>query len=458
MSLNEDQLRAEIVELDDVARDREFSDAERQQWNQQNERLEELQKRRARVAELGSRPGALVHGADDMKTGWNRVDDGGVFSEVRNLRAQALTCNERASRMPDGAREHMARTLEADDDPEQRMARFVTVTSSDEYFRAFRKWLNNPQSGHYEWTPAEREAWQGVKRLERAMGIGTVGAGGALVPYELDPQILISGVGSVNPMREACRVETTMYNTKKFVTGAQVAAHWYNEAAEVSDDTPALLQPSIDCRKAMTFVPISFELWEDSDISQQIGALFADAKAQLESTAFTLGDGNPPNPKGIITAVSAVAGSVITTATNVLAQGDLYANQAALPPRWRTNGKWMMNLSILNGFRQLPQATGLNYSVIDDSGPRPKALGWEIYENSAMDGTLTASAADYLVLSGDFNQFVIVDRIGTSIETVPILVGPSNRFPTGQRGVLMHWRTGSDVLIADAFRLSNYSA
>jgi predicted phage gp36 major capsid-like protein len=75
-----------------------------------------------------------------------------------------------------------------------------------------------------------------------------------------------------------------------------------------------------------------------------------------------------------------------------------------------------------------------------------------------MDGTLTASAADYLVLSGDFKQFVIVNRIGTAIETVPVLVGPSNRFPTGQRGVLMHWRTGSDALITDAFRLSNYSA
>jgi len=116
----------------------------------------------------------------------------------------------------------------------------------------------------------------------------------------------------------------------------------------------------------------------------------------------------------------------------------------------------MMNLSILNGYRQLPQATGLNYSIINDAGPIPKALGWEVRENSNMDSTLTGAAADYLVLSGDFQQYVIQDRVGTSIELIPNLLG-SNRRPSGQRGFLMHWRVGADVLVADAFRLSNFS-
>lgn len=98
---------------------------------------------------------------------------------------------------------------------------------------------------------------------------------------------------------------------------------------------------------------------------------------------------------------------MIATATNVLAQGDLYANQAALPARWRPRARWMMNLSIINGYRQLPQATGLNYSIINDDGPRPRALGWTVYENSSMDGSLGAGA-DYTVLSGDFRQYIIV--------------------------------------------------
>src|SRR3954453_15770862 len=216
-------------------------------------------------------------------------------------------------------------------------------------------------------------------------------------------------------MRSVARVETTAYNTKKFVTSTGVTSHWYAEAAQVSDDAPALLQPSIDCQKAMAFVPVSFELYEDSSIAQQIGGVFADSKAAEEARVFTTGAGTT-EPKGIITALVAAGGStVIATGTNVLAQADLYANQAALPPRWRPNAKWMMNLSILNGYRQLPQATGLNYSVINDGGPVPKALGWEIADNS-MDGTLNAAGAhDFLVLSGDFSNYAIVDRVGAEI-------------------------------------------
>jgi HK97 family phage major capsid protein len=151
----------------------------------------------------------------------------------------------------------------------------------------------------------------------------------------------------------------------------------------------------------------------------------------------------------------AAATPVIATATNVLAQGDLYANQAALPARWRPRARWMMNLSIINGYRQLPQATGLNYSIINDHGPWPRALGWTVYENSSMDGSLGAGA-DYTVLSGDFRQYIIVDRLGTTVELVPHLLG-ANRRPTGERGFLLHWRAGGDVVIADAFRLTNHS-
>lgn len=201
-------------------------------------------------------------------------------------------------------------------------------------------------------------------------------------------------------MREVARVTQTAYNEKRFVTSAGVSASWDAEAAEVSDDSPTLLQPAITCFKGAAYVQVSYELAEDSNIAQQVGGLFADAKAQLEAAAFTTGSGSGA-PKGSITALVAAATPVIATATNVLAQADLYNNQAALPARWRPRARWMMNLSILNGYRQLPQATGLNYSIINDAGSRPVALGWEVRENSTMDGTLGAGA-DYTVLSGDF--------------------------------------------------------
>jgi HK97 family phage major capsid protein len=348
----------------------------------------------------------------------------------------------------------MERQIREDDEPTDMMARATVALSDRAYFRAFSKVFNDPVAGGHEWTPEERRAVQKVSDLRRSMNL-TGATGGFLVPYELDPQILIAGVGAVSPLRQIARVATMTQNEKRFVTSLGVTSTWTPEEQEQTDDSPALLQPTITSKKGQAFAPVSYELFEDSDIAQQIGALFADAKAVQESLGFTITQTN--GPTGLITALVAAGGStVIATGTNVLAQGDLYANQAALPARWRSNAKWMMNLSILNGFRQLPQATGLNYSIVNDDGPLPKALGWEIRENSNMDSTLTGAAADYLVVSGDFQQFAIVDRWPASMELIPNLVG-ANRRPTGQRGFVFHFPTGSGVLIADAFRLSNYS-
>jgi HK97 family phage major capsid protein len=370
------------------------------------------------------------------------------------LRSQALRANDRAEFLPEKVREHMERQLREDDDPTDSMAEATVALSDRAYFRAFAKVFNDPLSGGHEWTDKERAAVQKVRWLQRSLNL-TGATGGFLVPYELDPQILIAGVGAVSPLRQIARVATTTQNEKRFVTSLGVVSTWTPEEQEQTDDSPALLQPTITCKKGQAFVPVSYELFEDSDIAQQIGALFADAKAVQESLGFTLTQAN--GPTGLITALVAAGGStVIATGTNVLAQADLYANQAALPARWRPNAKWMMSLPILNGFRQLPQATGLNYSVVNDSTSPPTALGWDIYENSNMDSTLSGGAADYLVVAGDFQQFAIVDRWPASMELIPNLVG-ANRRPTGQRGFVTHFRTGSGVLIADAFRLSNYS-
>jgi hypothetical protein len=62
-------------------------------------------------------------------------------------------------------------------------------------------------------------------------------------------------------------------------------------------------------------------------------------------------------------------------------------------------------------------------------------LGRTAYENSNQeDGTFDAAATanNYVLLYGDFTNFVIADRLGSTIELVSHLVG-ANRRPTGQR-------------------------
>jgi HK97 family phage major capsid protein len=73
-----------------------------------------------------------------------------------------------------------------------------------------------------------------------------------------------------------------------------------------------------------------------------------------------------------------------------------------------------------------------------------------------MDGAIdpAATADNFVLLYGDFQHFVIADRIGTTVEFIPQLFG-ANRRPTGQRGVLMWFRTGSDSVADNAFRVLN---
>lgn len=236
------------------------------------------------------------------------------------MRSAGLRANDAADFLAPEARAHMEKMIRQDDDPEHRLARYVSVTSDRAYFRAFGAWMNDTISGGHSWTDAEREAVQRVNHLQRSMTLGSGGAGGFLVPYELDQNVVIAST-YVDPMRASCRVETTLFDEKRFVTSTGVTSHWYAEEAEVSDDSPALLQPTITCKKAMAFTPVSFELFEDSGIAQQIGTIFADSKLAEESRVFTTGNGTT-EPKGVITAVSAVGGSVIATGTNTLANAD----------------------------------------------------------------------------------------------------------------------------------------
>lgn len=148
-------------------------------------------------------------------------------------------------------------------------------------------------------------------------------------------------------MRELATVLPTAQNETRVVTWLGVSASWDAEATEVSDDSPTLIQPSLTAFKGQAFVPVSVELFEDSDLQRQIGELFADSKAQLEADAFTLGNGSTA-PQGVITGVSAAGGSVVTSALTLLSLVDIVANQNALPPRWRANARFMANLTMIN--------------------------------------------------------------------------------------------------------------
>lgn len=85
----------------------------------------------------------------------------------------------------------------------------------------------------------------------------------------------------------------------------------------------------------------------------------------------------------------------------------------------------------------------------------PQLIGKSWTECSNMDGAIdpAVTASNYVLLYGDFQQFVIVDRIGATLELLPGY--GANHRPTAQRHAFLTFRTGSDVVIPEAFRLLN---
>jgi HK97 family phage major capsid protein len=338
--------------------------------------------------------------------------------------------------------------------------RWAAATGSEHYERAFAKKLADPDNGQLTWTAEEADAWRAVAAVQveqRAMSL-TDNAGGYLVPLTVDPAVLLTSNGSINPLRQISRVVQTVTDTWNGVTSAGVTAEWTAEAAEVADATPALASPSIPVYKGDAFVPFSFEIQGDAvNFMQELGGLLVDGAEQLNATAYTTGSGSN-QPTGIITSLVASAGTVplITPLTpETFVAGDVYALQNALPPRFQPRASWTANLSIINTMRQLETTNGALKFPGLQSNP-PVLLGRTMYENSNMDGTFDAAATanNYLLLYGAFEQFIIVDRIGSTLEMVPHLFGSSRR-PTGQRGALLWFRTGSNVVVPQAFRLLN---
>jgi len=74
-----------------------------------------------------------------------------------------------------------------------------------------------------------------------------------------------------------------------------------------------------------------------------------------------------------------------------------------------------------------------------------------------MDGSINAAATadNFVLLFGDFSNYVIADRIGMSVEFIPHLFHTTSNRPSGSRAWFAHYRVGANVVDAGAFSLLN---
>ena len=396
-------------------------------------------------------------------------------NEHERRRSTGLRAVDAAGHCEDHVRHSAANLIDRARPAEQeRMARYVSATITQDYERAVAKLFNDPMNGHREFSADELRAFQLAQSEKRAMNLGDGPSGGFLVPYALDPTVIISGPGALNPIRALARNVTTIVQSWNGISSAGVTAEFLPEAGEINDGSPILAKPSIPVHRASAFVQASYEIAMDSALASQIGTLMTDAKDLLEADKFTTGSG-VGEPRGLITALIAAGGSsVLTSASAALTVADVIANQASLSPRWRPRAQWAANLNIINAGRQIPMGSGTAGGVLDpliddDSDGammnasdlnirnRPMMFGWPVNELSHMSGTIRPGVThDYSLLSGDFSSFVVVDRVGMNTAYIPVLFGASGR-PSGEMGWFSWWRTGSDVVVPDAFRLTDFS-
>jgi len=313
------------------------------------------------------------------------------------------------------------------------VARHILMTGTEEYQEAFRAYLENPAE---------------AQRAALALSPGS--AGGFLLPFVLDPSIILTNASSANPWRRISNVKTTTSNTWNGVNSAGVNAAWLTEGTMVTDGTPTVGNIVVTPAKAAAWVFGSYEVLEDTDFGQQLPALLADAKDRLEENAFSVAGGSYPGT-GVVTGAT----TVVTTATTlVIAVGDVYNVQAALPARFRNapGAAWVANVSIINAFRQLDTAGGSSFWTNLGKGQPETLLGAPIYESTSMSATKAVGSLE--AIFGDFGQFIIVDRVGVSMIYEPLVKGTSSPYlPSGQAGWFLFWRTGSQLSTVNAFRV-----
>lgn len=365
------------------------------------------------------------------------------------LRARAI---DAASRMPgstDAQRSTLVTMLEHQDTERGDLARHVLVASNPAYLRAFSKGLRGQM---WDLSDDERAAMRAAGDLARAMSL-TDAAGGYLIPQQLDPTLILTSDGSVNPMRQ---LATTKVATSDVWTGVSTThASWSYDAegAEVSDDATTFAQPSIPLYTARGFIPVSIEaLAYEPNVTGVIGEVLARGKDDLEAAAFVTGSGSA-QPTGFVTAVA--SGATASATTDTFALEDVYALLDAAPARYLARGSWVANKAIFNLIRQFDTAGGAALWTQLGAGRPSELLGYPVYDASAMDGAITASADNYVLAVGDFSYYYIADRMGMVVESIPHLFHTTTNRPSGQRGFLAYCMHGADSVNDSAFELLN---
>lgn len=329
------------------------------------------------------------------------------------------------------------------DDERGTLAHRILATGSPDYQRAFGKLI----SGRGDFlSVSERAALATV-------GSSQLADGGYAVPYTLDPTIILTSDGSVNPLRQISRVETITGNTWKGVTSAGITVTRGSEEAAVTDNSPTLAQPEVTVQAVKTLIKFSIEADQDwPRLQAEMARVLQAAKDDEEASSFVNGVGTTVYPGGVVYTLDAT--SEVGTTGDGFDLDDIGVLAGRLPDRFEPRARFLGHRLVYTEIARLDRVNGNGSGMYRPlaSGQPPTLLGYPAHNSSAMESDFTTTGNEIL-LFGDFSTgFLIVDKVGMSVELIPHIVNGDGN-PTGQRGIFAHWRNSSVVLVDNAFRL-----
>ena len=458
-------LDAEIKAINDEYEGKRFPDQVRDRWNGLNSErdelhttLQELETRHERLRSMAANPYATER-AGGASAPMNTPGGSATRDQARRVIEDAH--RDRQFALPDYAAERADALVTTGPAADQDVAaRWAVAVGSPEYRDAFVKLFADPQRGHMLWTPQEAEAYRRVEHvrseLRTAMSL-TPGNGGYMVPLTLDPAIMLTNAGSINPLRDVARVVQTVTNTWQGVTSAGATAEWKTEGAQAADGSPTIDDAPIPVHMGDVDVIYSYEVGMDAlNFVSELQRVMLDAAMNLQADAYTTGSGNG-QPAGIVTGLVGTDSEIDGDGSEALADSDPFKLQNDLPARFSPNARFMSHLATANALRQFETTNGaLQFPELRQNPPMLLGKPWA--ENSNMDGAVDGTAGgDHVMIYGDFAAgFVIADRVGATIEILPGY-GADGR-PSGQRHAFLTFRTGSKVVVPQALRMLTVSA
>lgn len=341
-------------------------------------------------------------------------------------------------------------------DPTGSTGRYIAAAGDPAYNSAFGKLLQYGDSAAMRMTASEMEAVQKVSAIEseRAMIDGTGASGGFAIPIEIDPTILLTSSGALNPIRQVADVRQMAGYTLRLVSADTPASTYAAELTEVTDGSPTLVQPTLTAQKGQSFIPFSIELGEDwGGLQMELAKLLADGRDILDATKFLSGTGTN-EPVGLFAASGGLTTTqriqTATSSTTVI--GDLYAVRQALNgTRFWPNATFVANPTAWDIFYRYVAQASTTDPLPFAQGRGGSFLGTPKLEWSTMASATTVTGTKIAVVA-DWSGYVIGDRVGSQIELVQHIFGSASRYPTGQRGLYYYWRTGTAVSKPNAFR------